>query len=289
MSEFIGWNSQPLDAWAEKYAQGSFVDLEGGRTHYIEKGEGEPLILIHGYFYDSYLWNENIDALAQNFKVYALDLWGFGYSARGDFDFGYQLFADQVLQFMDSLGIQKASIAGQSMGGGTAILFTVQNRDRVNKLVLVDAAGLPNPVPPVGKIMCIPGVGEFFLWLPTNLIRTMFIESIFIHKKNLLTPAYFKGVTWFHKIKGTTSSLLTVLRNDFFGTLTDEINTLATLNVPTLIVWGREDQSVSLPHGQQMHQILTGSQFEILDDAGHVSNFDDSATFNQLAVTFLKE
>ena len=104
MSEFIPWDSQPLDVWASKYAPGKFVDLDGLRTHYIEKGEGKPVLLLHGFFYDSYLWAANIDALAENFKVYALDLWGFGYSTREPLDYGYQLYVDQVLLFMDSLG-----------------------------------------------------------------------------------------------------------------------------------------------------------------------------------------
>ena len=163
MSEFIRWNSQPLDVWASKYAHGKFVDLDGRRTHYIEKGEGEPVILLHGFFYDSYLWAANIDALAQHFKVYALDLWGCGYSTREPLDYGYQLYADQVLLFMDRLGIQSASLVGQSMGAGTAILFCVQHRQRVNKLLLVDAAGLPNLLPRMGNFFNLPGVGEFFL------------------------------------------------------------------------------------------------------------------------------
>ena len=60
MSEFIPWDSQPLDVWASKYAPGKFVDLDGRRTHYIEKGEGKPVLLLHGFFYDSYLWAANI-------------------------------------------------------------------------------------------------------------------------------------------------------------------------------------------------------------------------------------
>lgn len=74
MSKFIRWNSQPLDVWAGKYARGKFVDLGGRKTHYIEQGAGDPVILLHGFFYDSYLWAANIDVLAEKFKVYALDL-----------------------------------------------------------------------------------------------------------------------------------------------------------------------------------------------------------------------
>lgn len=55
MPECVRCNSQPIDFWAGRYARGKFVDLDGRRTHYIEKGEGEPVILLHGFFYDSYL------------------------------------------------------------------------------------------------------------------------------------------------------------------------------------------------------------------------------------------
>ena len=76
MPGFVPWNSQPLEFWAEKHAKGKFIDLDGRSTHYIEKGKGEPVILIHGFFYDSYMWSRNIDALAEHFKVYVIDLWG---------------------------------------------------------------------------------------------------------------------------------------------------------------------------------------------------------------------
>ena len=77
MSRFVPWNSQPLEERASKYAPGKFIDLDGLSTHYIEKGSGEPVILLHGFFFDTYMWDKNIDALAERFKVYAIDLWGF--------------------------------------------------------------------------------------------------------------------------------------------------------------------------------------------------------------------
>ena len=162
MSQFIPWSSQPLDAWAARYARGTSVDLGGRKTHYVEKGEGEPVILLHGLFFDTNMWSENIDALAAHFKVYALDLWGCGYSTREPLDYGYPLFAEQLLRFMDRLGIARASLVGQSMGAGTAIRFCVEHRERVNKLVLVACAGLPNRLPLLARILDIRGVGEFF-------------------------------------------------------------------------------------------------------------------------------
>ena len=287
MPPFTPWSSQPLDAWAAKYAPGAFVDLDGRRTHYVERGEGEPVILLHGFFYDWYLWAENLDALAQRFKVYALDLWGCGYSTRQALDYGYPLYAEQLLLFMDRLGIGRASLVGQSMGAGTAIRFCVRHRSRVDRLVLVDAAGLPNPMPLMAKFVNLPRIGEFFLGLNTNLLRRQSLRDIFIHDKSRITDDYFENVTRSQKIAGSTEAGLAILRRRFFDTLSDEIHQLASTDVPTLIVWGRNDKAIPLRLGQEMHRILKGSRLEILDDAGHVPNYERAAEFNRLALDFL--
>jgi pimeloyl-ACP methyl ester carboxylesterase len=288
MSEYIPWSSQPLDSWAGKYAQGRFVDLDGRRTHYLERGEGEPVILLHGFLYDSYLWADNIDALARHFKVYALDLWGCGYSTREPLDYGYALYAHQLLLFMDSLGIPRASLVGQSMGAGAAIKFCVEHRQRVNKLLLVDPSGLPNPLPWMGKIFNLPRIGEFLMGLNTDIVRKQGLRDSFIHDSKRITDEYFENVTRAHKIAGTTEVLLTILRKQFFDKLSDEIGRLAQIETPVLIVWGREDKAILLRCGLEMHRILKGSRLEILDRAGHVPNFERAAEFNQLAVDFLR-
>ncbi len=287
MSDYISWNSQPLDLWASKYARGTSVDLGGRKTHYLERGEGEPVILLHGFFYDSYLWAANIDALARSFKVYALDLWGCGYSTREPLDYGYPLYADQLLRFMDSLGIQRASLVGQSMGAGTAIQFCVQHRQRVGKLLLVSAAGLPNSLPLMAKFCNLPGVGEFVMGWRTDLLRKAALRDSFIHDKHLITDDYFENVTRPHKIANSTEASLAITRKQFFDKLSDEIGRLALMDVPALIVWGRQDRAIPLRCGEEMHRILKGSRLEILDNAGHVPNFERAEEFNRLALEFL--
>ena len=287
MAEFVPWNSQPLDEWAKKYATGKFITLDGHSTHYIEKGAGEPVILIHGFFFNSYMWNKNIDALASKFKVYALDLWGFGYSSREPMDYGYPLYAYQVLKFMDALNIQKASLVGQSMGGGTSIFFSVNHRERVNKLILVDPAGMPNPLPIVGKITNLPKVGEFLLGIKSDFYRKMVMRTTFIYNKEIVTESYFENATRFHKIKGTTEILLKILRKQFFHTLPDEIHRLGEMDVPILIIFGRHDKAVPLERGEEMHNILKSSRLEIFENAGHCPHDEQSQKFNQLAVDFL--
>ena len=287
MSGFIPWNSQPLSEWASKHAPGNFIELDGLSTHYIEKGAGDPVVLLHGFFFDSYMWNKSIDVFAERYKVYAIDLWGFGYSTREPIEYGYPLYTRQLLKFMDAMDIQKASLIGQSMGGGTIMNFTVSNRERVDKIVLVNAAGMPNGLPIMGRISNLPKLGEFMYGLNGQFIRRITLGNAFLHNKQIITEEYFENATRFHKIKGTSEVMLSITRKQFFDTLIEEIKALGLLNLPILIVWGREEKSIPLPIGEEMHKILQGSRLEILDQAGHCSNIDQPDLFNQLTLDFL--
>ena len=287
MTEFVPWNSQPLDEWSQKYAEGKFITLDGQSTHYIEMGAGEPVILIHGFFYDTFAWHNNIHALAQHFKVFALDLWGFGYSTRAPLDYGYPVFAAQLLRFLDALNIPKAALVGHSMGGGTSIFFTDQNRDRVTKLVLVDATGIPNPLPLMGKLTNLPLVGELMYGLNSNFIRTTALKTNWIHNHSHITDSYFENVTRFHKIEGSTKVMLTILRKQSFHTLPDQVRRLGTTDVPILIVWGRHDKAIPVERGYEMHSLLDGSQLQIFEDTGHCPHDEMPEQFNRLVIDFL--
>jgi pimeloyl-ACP methyl ester carboxylesterase len=216
-----------------------------------------------------------------------MDLWGFGYSTREPLDYGYPLYTRQLLKFMDALDLSKASLMGQSMGGGTIINFTVSSRERVEKIVLVDPAGMPNQLPIMGRLSNLPMLGELLYSLRGDFIRKMTLKNTFLHNKKALTEDLYQDLTRFYKIKGTMEVSLSITRKLFFDTLTEEIKSLSLMDVPTLIVWGREEKSIPLPVGKEMHAILKGAQFEVLDQAGHTSNIDQSERFNRLAVDFL--
>ncbi|MGB3713724.1 MAG: alpha/beta fold hydrolase [Candidatus Promineifilaceae bacterium] len=289
MNGFVPWNSQSLSKWSQKHAQGKFIDLNGRSTHYVQRGEGEPIILIHGFNMDMNTWARNIEALASNHSVYAIDLWGLGYSTREPLDPGYPLFSEQLCLFMDALGIEKATLVGHSIGGGTAIYFAVQYPNRVDKLVLVDPTGIPNPLPLRSKFFTLPGVGEFLLSINNNYFRRKNLKDIWFHEKNRLTDEVFDDLTQFQKVEGSSEILLQILRKDFFHTLSEEINQLSLLEIPTLIIWGRHDASIPLEIGQEMHRILEGSLFEVIDNGGHMPNWDSPAQFNQMVLAFIGE
>lgn len=289
MKGFVPWNSQPLTEWSRKYARGKFAELNGRSTHYVVRGAGEPLILIHGFNMDVNTWIENIDALAENNKVYGIDLWGQGFSTRDSIDPGYELYVEQLLSFMDAFDIQKATLVGHSMGGGTIITFAVQYPERVERLILVDSTGIPNPLPLRSKFFTLPGVGEFLLSINNNYFRRKNLRDIWFYEKDRITDEVFDDITQFQKIEGSSEILLEILRKDFFHTLGDEIKQLSQLEIPTLIIWGRHDTSIPVKVGKEMHRRLVGSRYEVIENGGHMPNFDNPEQFNRIVREYLAE
>lgn len=286
MGKFIPWNSQPIEGWTRKYAPGKLINLDGYQTHYLERGEGEPVVLLHGFGSDSYTWHNNISALAAKFKVYAIDLWGCGYSTREPLDYGYPLYVNQLRCFMDALRIEKASLIGQSMGGGTVIKFATEHRDRVKSIVLVCASGIPHKYLPVQQILALPVLGELALSLPTNFARKLIVKRVYLYRKEV-SQEYFDSLTWSQKIKGSNEAFLKIIRLKFFHTLGNQIQQLGEMGIPTLIIWGRHDKSTPLRLGQEMHQILKGSKLEIFEDSRHEPHDEEPEKFNRVVLDFL--
>ena len=287
MAQFVAWNSQSLEAWTQKHARGEVLDLDGLSCHYLKRGAGKPLILIHGFFFDSNMWNKNLFALAEHYTVYALDLWGFGYSTREPLDYGYPLYARQLRLFMDAMGLESATLVGQSMGAGTIMKFCLSNRERVDKMVLVNAAGMPNPLPLAGRVSNLPGLGEAMYALRGNFMRRFILKTNFIHNDNLITEPFFAELMQFHKVKGSSEAMLAVTRKHFFDTLQAEIAELGQETVPTLITWGQNERAIDLTIGKALHQQLPGSEMAVFENAGHCSNIDQAATFNERVRQFV--
>ncbi len=288
MAAFIPWDSQPLSEWAKQHARGKFIDLDGHRTHYIEKGEGEPVVLIHGFFFDTHMWDDNIDALAEHYKVYSLDLWGFGYSTREELDVGYSLYSRQLSLFLEAMNIQKANMIGQSMGGGTIIHYAANyGHLRINKVVLVDPSVLPNKLPLMGQITILPVVGELLFQLNTNAIRKMALGNTFLHNKEKITPEYVEKVTRYQKVTGTSRILLRIMRKQFFHTLEDEAYQFGDMGVPTMIVAGKQSAGEPVELTMELHQIIKGSELKIYDEAGHCPHDDQPEQFNRDVLAFL--
>ena len=281
------WNNIELEKWNEK-APGKFIE-KPFLTHYIEKGKGDPIILLHGYFFDHHLWDYNIDELAKYYKVYALDLWGFGYSSRDEHDHSYNLYCQQTLSFMTTLNIDSAHFIGQSMGGGTIIKLALDHPKKIKSMTLIDPSGMPNPQPLIAKIFSLKGVGEFFLNRPGMSIRRKNMMKFWVHNKSIATKSFMETMLAHHQVKGTTYSLLNILRNNFWPTLLAEIKQLSDTKIPCHIIWGRDEKGIPLETGQTMANIIKKASFHIIEEAGHAPNLDQAEIVNSIILHNLNQ
>lgn len=275
----------------QKYAKGNFVTVDGKKVHYVESGNGPPIILIHGFLYHSVMWKKNIDDLAKKFKVYAIDLWGWGYSERlKENEYSFERYGKQIVGFMDALNIKKATLAGQSMGGGISVYVAAHYPERVNRLILVDPAVIPYPMTTIGKIYQLPFIGEFMNAIPGNALMENNIKEIWFYDKNKATEEYCKEVLQPLSIRGSYAGMMFILRNVLQEPYVEkEANLLAKIAIPTLIIHGREDKALPLDRSQRLNDLWKGSKLVIFDKAGHSPHEEYPEKFNQLALEFLSK
>jgi pimeloyl-ACP methyl ester carboxylesterase len=274
---------------AQKYATGKFVTVDSKKIHYIEKGEGKPVILIHGFLYSTVMWKKNIDAFTSKFKTYAIDLWGWGYSERlNSTDYSFPLYTQQILQFMDALNIRKASLVGQSMGGGIAVYLAAHYPERVDKLILVDPAAIPYPTTTIGLIYQQPFIGEFLNALPGDALLENNIKTIWFYDPKKVGKEYLQEVIQPLRIQGTSEGLMYILRNVLKTPYVEkEVNMLAQIHKPVLIVHGREDKAVPLDRSEKLSRLWKESKLVVFDKAGHSPHEEYPEKFNSIAIDFL--
>ncbi len=154
-----------------------YININGINTRYWSAGkEGKPaVILIHGFAASVEIWQHNILALSKNHRVYALDLVGFGCSDKPSADYTPAFLVNHVNGFVNALKTKKATVVGLSMGGGTAILYTLAYPDKVKKLVLIDSAGLGDKIFFGFQFLSIPYVGEW-ITQPTTFWTYQFFK-----------------------------------------------------------------------------------------------------------------
>ena len=286
---YVHKDTCPYDDTVKKYAPGELVTVNNKKVHYIVKGEGKPVIMIHGFLYHTVMWKKNIDALAQKYRVYAIDLWGWGYSERlAAHEYSFELYMQEVVGFMDAMKIDKATLVGQSMGGGTAVKVAANYPDRVDKLILVDAAVLNFELSTTAKIYAWPFVGEFMNMLPGDYLMKNNLKTIFFYDPNLVTDEYAAEVLRPLCIAGSYDGAMYIHRSVLKPPMLEkEAALLEKMNIPVLLIHGRQDEGVSLDKSEKLHQMWKNSKLVIFENAKHTPHEEYPEKFNTLALEFL--
>lgn len=250
----------------------------GQKIHYVEAGSGPTVILLHGLGGSSQAWGLNTAALAEKYHVIVPDQIGFGKSDKPLVNYRIRTYVDFLDQFCKQLKIERATLVGSSMGGWIATMFTASFPDRVDKLVLVDAAGYKPPKDFDTRTLI--GLNP-----STREGVKILIAKVFYNKAFQTDAAVDQAIAArLAAGDGYTINSLTesIIRGEDF---LDEI--VKTIKRPTLIIWGRQDGLVSLADGERFNKDIAGSKMIVIDQCGHVPNTEKPGEFNAAVLKFL--
>jgi pimeloyl-ACP methyl ester carboxylesterase len=252
----------------------------GQKINYVEAGSGPTVILLHGLGGSTQVWQFNIAALAEKYHVIVPDQIGFGKSDKPLVNYRIRTYVDFLDQFCKQLKIERATLIGNSMGGWIAAMFTAAFPDRVDKLVLVDAAGYKPPKDLDTRV--------FFGLNPTTREGMKVLVAKVFYNKAFLTDAAIDQAIAARLAAGdgyTINSITeSIIRGEDF---LDDI--VKTIKRPTLIVWGRQDGLVSLAEGERFNKDIVGSKLIVIDQCGHLPNAEKPGEFNAAVLKFLSE
>jgi pimeloyl-ACP methyl ester carboxylesterase len=265
--------------------------VNGSRVNYIEMGEGPPLVFVHGLSGCWQNWLENIPHFARSRRVIAIDLPGFGESELPNEEIsmpGYGRFVDA---FLGEIGVDRASIVGNSMGGFIAAEVAVSHPERVDKLGLVSAAGVMTVGP--AQLTVASRLARSFnagsarvLARRHSLVRRRGMRKVVLYgivtHPELLQPELVYEIASGGGKPGFMDAFKAVLDYDFRDRLPE-------IERPTLIVWGRNDRIVPVGGAYRYEEMIPNSRRVIFEETGHVPMIERPALFNRVLEDFLAE
>jgi len=271
-----------------------FLDLHGDRVAYRDEGSGEVLLLIHGMAGSSDAWRELIPRLAKNYRVVAPDLLGHGQTVKPRGDYSLGAFAVSLRDLLDELGIAQATIVGHSLGGGVAMQFLYQHPDYCERLILIGSGGLGSEVGLILRLLSAPGA-EFVLPViaPSpvlkagNKIGSWFTAS---GMRNPRASEIWRAYSSFSD-RPTRDAFLRTLRSvvDYRGQAVSALNRLhVRAELPTLAIWGEDDQIIPVEHGHAAMAARPGGRLEVLPGVGHFAHVEAPTEVAEIIDDFMR-
>lgn len=276
----LGFGALPLDRLKARYASpdsGSrFIELDGFNVHYRDEGSRDKpvLVMIHGVVASLHTWDGWISAFAPHYRIIRFDVPGFGLTGpKRDGDYSAERMMRVFGLLLDYLGIAKASIAGNSLGGYIAWNFALAAPDRVDKLVLIDPAGYPMAkVPWMIAAAALPGATWAMpLWMPRALIAQG-IKEVY-GEPGRIKPGVVDRYYDLTRRPGNRRAMMDIFRV-LLKVNREELHTtperVAKIQAPTLLMWGDRDRWISPKHVPLWQRDLPGIQVKTYAGVGHI-------------------
>lgn len=263
--------------------------VDGHRLRYVRSGSGPALVLVHGFASSLYTWKDVIPALAAGHDVVALDLPGFGQSDQPS-DLSFEDFPRAVLGLMDRLEIRKAALVGNSLGGATAAIVAAERPERVDALVLIDAAGFnlgPSERPRMVSF-AMSRAGSLLARLPgKRLVVEASLRQVF-HDASRITPERLSEYLAAAERPGTFPAIHSL------GASSGDRQTLVARSLPriqarTLVLWGDDDRWIPIDHADRFVAAIPGARKIVIPACGHVPQEEKPGEVARLLLAFLAQ
>jgi pimeloyl-ACP methyl ester carboxylesterase len=260
----------PLAELTPKYANGAshFVKIDGVDIHYRDEGQGPPLVLLHGSSSSLHTWDGWVAKLVDHRRIVRLDLPGYGLTGPAtNKDYSAARYARVVVALLDRLGIHRADVAGNSLGGRVALTMALDHPAYVGRLVLVDAAGLSGQrLPKIFRLAGTPVLNRLLRWVTPRAVVRSNVEEVFGDPSRVsesLVDRYYDMT----RREGNRQATI-----DRFTNLSDPDldDRLKEIHVPVLLEWGERDIWIPLSFAHRFRDGIAAAILVTYADAGHV-------------------
>ena len=253
--------------------------VESVKTAYLTAGSGYPVIFLHGAGAGAVTWYPSIGPVSEKFQVIVPDIVGYGESDKPNAPYDRPYFSKWLKGFLKELKISKAHIVGLSQGGAIALQFTIDNPDMVDKLILVDSAGLG------AKVSFWALIGTIWMNNFPSFQANRFNSPFILHKPTNRDPNHSLYSIAVLKEKGGKNAF----RQGRGSAVTKiSIELLQQIKNETLIIWGENDKLFPIEYGEMATKFISNSKFHSIQNAGHIPLIDQPAIFNKTLMDFLK-
>lgn len=258
-----------------------FIEIHGMRQAVVDEGDGdEVLLLIHGMAGSAQTWRAGLPQLAKKYRVIAPDLLGHGQSSKPRTDYSLGAFAVGLRDLLDELGVESATVVGQSLGGGVAMQFLYQHPDYCRRLVLISSGGLGPDVGLILRLLAAPGA-EFVMPViaPSPVLRAGNAVKSWLSSAGLRSP---RGAEMWSAYSSfgdgeTRQAFLRTLRSvvDFRGQAVSALNRLNLREgLPILAIWGEQDNIIPVDHAYAALEARPDCRLEVLPGVGHFAQVE---------------
>ena len=259
------------------------IQIDDIKLAYDSTGSGSPIVFVHGYPFNRTLWNDQVAALSDRYRVITLDLPGFGESSIPDGTATMSRMAQDVAKLMDKLDISEATLAGLSMGGYVLLSFYKQFAHRVSALVLADtrASADTEEGKKVRAQQAETILEEGMAATADSMLPKLLTPETVAKHADIVKRVRDMMVKT--KPEGAAAALHGMASRE------DQTDLLSKIKCPTLILVGRTDPITPVADSELMHQKIEGSKLIVIENAAHVSNIEQVDQFNAGLKTFLGE